>query len=134
MKLRVAKMTKDASLSDMMAIGTRVLHSERGCGKVIAVDADDPRHKPYIIEFDNGQVERLPPGPCRSSISNNHLCASEPVGALAAAGQVHHYSSKSMKKLTLFMVPYDDQLVINDTRVTLTPEIANRKTIYERTC
>ena len=63
MKLRVAKMTKDASLSDMMAIGTRVLHSERGCGKVIAVDADDPRHKPYIIEFDNGQVERLPPPP-----------------------------------------------------------------------
>jgi hypothetical protein len=39
-----------------------------------------------------------------------------------------------MKKLTLFMVPYDDQLVINDTRVTLTPEIANRKTIFERTC
>lgn len=63
MKLRVAKMTKDASLSDMMAIGTRVLHSERGCGNVIAVDADDPRHKPYIIEFDNSQVERLPRAP-----------------------------------------------------------------------
>jgi hypothetical protein len=47
--------------------GQRVWHPARGFGKVIIVNRDDPRDKPYYIEFDSGEVH------CYSSESASKL-------------------------------------------------------------
>lgn len=40
----------------LLRVGEAVLHAHRGKGKVIGVDNNDERGKPYIISFENGEV------------------------------------------------------------------------------
>ncbi len=118
---------------------------------MIEIDADDPRQKPYIISFDNGEVARvaatrhatlLHVATRRTTLQRStprcnagppllyYYCTTVPHVAM----QVHHYCTKSLKKLTVFLVPYDDQLIIQDRRETLSPTAANRRSAHERTC
>ena len=40
----------------LLRVGEAVLHAHRGKGKVIGVDNNDERGKPYIVSFENGEV------------------------------------------------------------------------------
>ena len=45
-----------------LKLGDRVSHYLRGPGVIKAIDQNDPRNKPYIVEFDHGtpQTPRMP--------------------------------------------------------------------------
>ena len=37
-------------------LGTRVHHWHRGLGTVVEIMPDDPRNKPFMVQFDNGEI------------------------------------------------------------------------------
>ena len=44
--------------SEAPAIGTRIRHARRGTGTIVDVLSNDLRHKPFKVNFDNGEVHQ----------------------------------------------------------------------------
>jgi hypothetical protein len=48
------KLVSDVELR--LVKGTRVIHPTRGSGVIATLDYDDSRHKPFVVQYDNGEI------------------------------------------------------------------------------